>query len=59
MKILVPLTILAFWAIVAALGSYFKKRGSKLGEERKIYAWIPWLLILAIAAAFTIYVLLQ
>lgn len=59
MKIIVPLTILAFWTLVAALGNYFKQRGSKLGEEKKIYAWIPWLLMLAIAAAFAIYILLQ
>jgi len=59
MKILVPIIIITFWTLVAALGSYFKKRGSKLGEERKIYAWIPWLLMLAIGAAIVIYALLS
>ena len=56
MKILVPLTIITFWSLVAVLGGYLKKRGSKLGQEKKIYAWIPWLLILVIASGFATYI---
>jgi len=54
MKIIVPLAIITFWSLIAMLGSYLKKRGSKLGQEKKIYVWIPWLLILAIVAAVAI-----
>lgn len=31
------LIVIVFWGLVSALANYFKKRGSKLGEEKPIY----------------------
>ncbi len=51
--------IITFWSLVGALTNYFKKRGSRLGQEKPIYKWIALGIFIIVVASFMIHALIS